>query len=220
MEEYIVIEHRLKNGINGNNGHGTENGQSNGKTYIIKAINFKLPSIITFSSSIDMQFDSKVLLKEDNKVYADEKPIGEVISMQLGTDPIVNTDYDIKYTGGYSKDGKIIYIDRDLPKIINIDGKEIDTIQSIARHHEVVEKWLIDDAYDYQYAHMIATKIERIYVESLGVKWEDYDNEVGKYLRQIFDKKLKKSPRSLDLSPYLAANDQDSLKEIRESLEI
>ena len=72
MEEYIVIEHRLKNGINGNKGHETENGQSNGKTYIIKAINFKLPSIIIFSSSIDMQFDSKVLLKEDNKVYADE----------------------------------------------------------------------------------------------------------------------------------------------------
>ncbi|MGC9205395.1 MAG: hypothetical protein ACP5FN_03950, partial [Candidatus Micrarchaeia archaeon] len=159
-------------------------------------------------------------VKDDNKVYANENAVGEILSRQCRTDITVNTDYDIKYTGGYSKDGKIIYIDRDLPKTLAVDGKDVDLLQSIALHHELVEKWLIDDAYDYQYAHLIATGVEKEYIDSIGVKWESYDAELGKQLRLIYGKKLRKSPRNLDLSPYLATNDQEALKEIRDSMEI
>ncbi|MEM3178226.1 MAG: hypothetical protein QXT36_03530 [Candidatus Micrarchaeaceae archaeon] len=213
MDEYEVIEHRLK--ANG----GPGNGGDSQRITIIKALNFKLPTCISFSSSIDLQVDTKIHADE-NVVYADNKAIGEVASKQCGTDVAVNSNYDIKYTGGYSKDGKVIYIDRDMPKTIKIGDKDVDLIQSIALHHEVVEKWLIDDAYDYQYAHAIATRIEKEYIESLGINWDSYDAEVGKVLRQIYSKKLKTSPKNLDLTPYLATNDQDTLKEIRESLEI
>ncbi|MGC8710722.1 MAG: hypothetical protein ACP5RF_03925 [Candidatus Micrarchaeia archaeon] len=219
MEEYGVVEHHIKSNGNGNaNGNASENADE--KVSIIKAINFRLPTIITFSSSVDLQFDAKVQVKDDNKVYANENAVGEILSRQCSTDITVNTDYDIKYTGGYSKDGKIIYIDRDLPKTLAVDGKDVDLLQSIALHHELVEKWMIDDAYDYQYAHLIATGVEKEYIDSIGVKWESYDAELGKQLRLIYGKKLRKSPRNLDLSPYLATNDQEALKEIRDSMEI
>ncbi|MCL4374020.1 MAG: hypothetical protein M1360_04505 [Candidatus Marsarchaeota archaeon] len=217
MYTYEVIEHRQKgNGVaNGNAG----NAAGNGKNFFIKAINFTAPTCIIFSSTIECQFDSKVQNDGTKEVYLDGKVVGEIIKRQDNNDIKVNSDYDIKYTGGYSKDGKTIYIDRDLPKAIAIEGKTIDLVMSIAIHHELVEKWLIDDAYDYQYAHTIATKIEREYVESLGIKWESYDSAVGNELRRIFSKRLSKSPRDLDLSPYVATNDQDALKEIRESIE-
>lgn len=221
MDEYSVIEHRAKNNEHDNNNdNANANSSNNGKTFIVKAINSKLPCIITFSSSIELQFDAKVQIKDNENVYVDEKVVGSIINKQSSTDITVNTDYDIKYTGGYSKDGKIIYIDRDLPKTITVDNKEVDLVQSVALHHEVVEKWLIDDAYDYQYAHLIATGVEKDYINSLEVKWEDYDTELGKQLRIIYNKKLKKSPKNLDLSPYLATNDQEALKEIRESMEM
>ena len=45
---------------------------------------------------------------------------------------------------------------------------------------------IIDDAYEYAYAHEIATKIEREYVESLGVNWDDYCKEVNKNLHEVY----------------------------------
>jgi len=215
MEEYIVIEHRQK----GNNDAPNGEVSNNQKVFIIKAVNSKLPSLVVFSSSTDLQFGTKINV-DDKKVYLEDKQIGEVSNVLSSSDVVVNTDYDIKYTGGYSKDGKIIYLDKDLPKSIKINDKEVDLVQSIGLHHELPEKWLIDDAYDYQYAHLIATGIEKDYITSLGIKWEDYDNELGKLLRQIYNKKPKKSPKNLDLSPYIATNDQEALKEIRESMEL
>ncbi|MGC8538933.1 MAG: hypothetical protein ACP5MK_03645 [Candidatus Micrarchaeia archaeon] len=188
MEDYEIVEHRPKDIPNGN---GSANG--NGKMLLIKAINFKEPICIIFSSAIDLQNDVKVQSDGGKDVYYNGSVIGEIIAKQGPGDVTINMEYDIKYTGGYSKDGKIIYLDKDLPKTIQVEGKEVDLIRSIALHHELVEKWLIDDAYDYQYAHTIATKIERNYVESLGLKWESYDGEVGKQLRQIYGKNSREA---------------------------
>ena len=90
-------------------------------------------------------------------------------------------------------------------------------MESIDRHHEVTEKWLIDDAYEYAYAHEIATKIEREYVESLGVNWDDYCKEVNKNLHEVYMSKAEKTPSDLDLAPYFYSKDEKALKEIRET---
>ncbi|MEM4067831.1 MAG: hypothetical protein QXV17_13335, partial [Candidatus Micrarchaeaceae archaeon] len=142
MDDYEVIEHRLKN-----NGNPSNSGDNPQKIVVVKALNFRLPTCIYFSSSTDLQVDTKIQSDGDKTVYIDGKAVGEITSRKCGTDITVNSDYDIKYAGGYSKDGKVIYIDRDLPKTITVEGKEVDLVQSIALHHEVVEKWLIDDAY-------------------------------------------------------------------------
>ena len=212
MDEYSVVEHRQM--ISEEQADPKESAP----VFIIKALNSSMPSMVVFSSLTDMQFGTKIQVDE-SKVYLDGKEAGTILVKLSSESAVVNKEYDIKYTGGYSKDGKVIYLDRDLPEKISVEGKEVNLVQSIGLHHELVEKWLIDDAYDYPYAHLIATGVEKDYIESLGIKWESYDSELAKVIRQIYSKKLKKSPRNLDLSPYIATNDQQALKEIRESME-
>jgi hypothetical protein len=77
----------------------------------------------------------------------------------------VNTDYDLPYLGGYSKDGKTIYIDRHLPKQLSYeeDGHQ----QTFDPHpfitmHERFEKAVMDAlGWGYLHAHQGATGYER-----------------------------------------------------------
>ncbi|MGC8648313.1 MAG: hypothetical protein ACP5SJ_02330, partial [Candidatus Micrarchaeia archaeon] len=131
----------------------------------------------------------------------------------------IDLSHSIKYIGGYSKDGKTIYLDSRFPKSLVINGKEISTVESIAKHHELPEKWMIGEGYTYQYAHMLATKIEREYVESLGIDWELYSKEVEKNLHEVSSSKLEKSPKDLDLTPYLDSKDEETIKEIEQTME-
>ena len=171
MEDYEVIEH-IK-----------EKSTQPGKFRVV-ALNYKEPSYAKIESNQDVNVG--MLLQVDpqsNKVFLNKQEIGFLTSLRTGKDVKIDTNHDIKYTGGYSIDGKKVYLDEHFPKTLEIDGKTVDTRESIGRRHELVEKWLVDDAYEYPYAHMIATKIERQYVESLGVSWERYCEEVDKNLR-------------------------------------
>ena len=150
-------------------------------------------------------------------MFFNQKKIGQTKEIKKANDIKIDTRYDIKYTGGYSVDGKKVYLDEHFPKNIVVDGKIVDTVESIDRHHEVTEKWLIDDAYEYAYAHEIATKIEREYVESLGVNWDSYCKEVNKNLHEVYMSKAEKTPSDLDLAPYFYSRDEKALKEIRET---
>ena len=182
------------------------------------ALNYKEPSYAKIESNQDVNVG--MLLQVDpqsNKVFLNKQEIGFLTSLRTGKDVKIDTNHDIKYTGGYSIDGKKVYLDEHFPKTLEIDGKTVDTRESIGRRHELVEKWLVDDAYEYPYAHMIATKIERQYVESLGVSWERYCEEVDKNLRNTYKLKVERSPESLDLTPYIYSRDSEVLKEIRQS---
>ena len=203
MEDYTVVEHRV---------HKEE---KEGE-YIIVALNYALPTYIRAASKQILQKGEAVQLDADNLIYKGA-PIGKLLAKRLGSEIKINTDYDIKYTGGYSNDGKTIYIDRNFPKTLNINGKEVSTLESIGRHHELTEKWLTDDAYEYPYAHEIADGIEKLYVESLGIDWKAYSDEVGKHLHETYARKLQKSPKDLDLSPYIYSHDNKAIEEIRES---
>ncbi len=204
MEEYEVIEH-LKS--------GSKIAENN---FLIVAINYKEPIYIKFESEVDFKVGDKINV-ENNEVFLNQKKIGQIKEIKKASDIKIDTRYDIKYTGGYSVDGKKVYLDEHFPKNITVDGKTIDTVESIDRHHEVTEKWLIDDAYEYAYAHEIATKIEREYVESFGVNWDDYCKEVNKNLHDVYMSKAEKTPSDLDLAPYFYSKDEKALKEIRET---
>src|SRR5258706_10288744 len=77
-----------------------------------------------------------------DRLLADEK-----VQQELFWPKIINTEFDIPYLGGYSCDGKTIYFDRHLPKMVTIerDGskKTFDPIQFL-KLHESLEKTLID----------------------------------------------------------------------------
>lgn len=202
MEKFEVIEHE-KDG-----GHGNE--------YRIIAINFLDPKYIRILATQDVEKGKEVDV-EGNEVYFGREKIGKVVESRDGKTVRVSTSYDIKYTGGYSLDGKTVYLDEHFPQIMQVAGKEVDARESIGLHHELPEKWLSDDAYEYPYAHEVATGIEKKYVEHLGVTWKDYCDVVDRNLRNVYSRKLGKSPPSLDLAPYLYCRDREALKEIRES---
>ncbi|MCW6168921.1 MAG: hypothetical protein LVQ96_04695 [Thermoplasmatales archaeon] len=204
MTQFEVIEH--KDGIKKNE-------------HIIYCINYVDPTFAVASIDRKLEKGSLVLL-DGNNVILDNKVVGNVIKRKSSSEVKVSTDYDIKYTGGYSLDGKTIYLDEHFPRILHVEGKEVDAVKSIGLHHELPEKWLSDEKYEYPYAHEIATGIEKQYVESLGVTWKGYCDEVDKNLRQVYKRELGKSPSALDLAPYLYCRDQEALKEIRKSEEI
>jgi hypothetical protein len=189
------------------------------RRYVLIALNFKSPTYVKIDADKEINFDSKLKV-EGKEVAYEGSVIGNVIVSMSAEGITVDTTYDIKYTGGYSKDGRIIYLDRDFPKKLGINGKEVDAVETIAKHHELIEKWMIGEGYTYQYAHVIATKIEREYVESLGVNWEDYSMEVGKHLHEVSSKKMRRSPADLDLSPYTASNDTAALEEIASTMQV
>ncbi len=217
-EVYEVIKSSKANGSVPNIDPVAATSAANGKngTYTLIALSFKLPSYIKVSASRDIVFDSKLNVDGDTVSYEGAE-VGKVIERKSVSDVKVDTSFDIKYIGGYSTDGKTVYLDRDFPKTLNINGKEVDCVESIAKHHELTEKWMVGEGYTYQYAHIIANKIEREYVESLGVDWSEYDKEVKKYIHQIFSKTLLASPPDLDLAPYSESKDTEALHEIRDS---
>ena len=202
--EYEVLEHNT-------------NINEKGNYFIVKAIEFVQPTYVTAVCSSDIDVGKKLKVV-GNKVQLDGKEAGEIKSTMSGRDIKINHEYDIKYTGGYSRNGKTIYISREFPQFISVNGKNVDALETIGRHHELAEKWLSDDAYEYPYAHELATGIEKLYVESLGVDWDAYCAEVDKNLRHVYAQKLQKSPKDLDLSPYIYGRDQEALKEIRDSM--
>ena len=205
MAKYRVVEH-----ITGKNG--------NSKEYTVMAIEFLEPSYVKIRSTFMPKVGSYI---DVNGITATQegKPLGTVVEARKAEDVRVNLHFDIKYTGGYSMDGKTIYLDENFPKFFAVEGKSVSTVESIGLHHELPEKWMSDNGYEYPYAHEVATGIEKMYVESLGVTWKGYCEEVDRNLRKVYSKTLQKSPPSLDLAPYLYCRDREALKEIRQSEE-
>ncbi len=205
MGTYRVVEHIKDRSANG---HG----------FNVMAIDFKEPSYVKVKADSLPKVGS-LLTVDDDRVSLDGKPLGRVSEKKSAEDVRVSLKFDIKYTGGYSMDGKTIYLDEHFPKFFTVEGKNVSTVESIGLHHELPEKWMSDNGYEYPYAHEIATGIEKMYVESLGVTWKGYCDEVDKNLRRVYSRLLEKSPPSLDLAPYLYCRDREALKEIRDSEE-
>ena len=203
MGEYEVIERIDRN-------------QNGTKEIAIIAIDFHEPELIKFRSSKDLK---KGTMVSDNgeSVMLDGNEVGKILERKNSSTVVLSQKYDIKYTGGYSLDGKTIYLDEHFPPVLEVEGKKVDARISIGLHHELPEKWMSDEKYEYPYAHETATGIEKKYVESLGVTWQGYCREVDRNLRNVYRRTLEKSPPSLDLAPYLYSRDQEALNEIRKS---
>jgi hypothetical protein len=125
--------------------------------------------------------------------------------------------HDIPYLAGYSLDGKIIYIDRHMPRGFKYRGRMIDTDRFLILHEEV-EKTLIDQlGLHYLHAHQIATRAEEAAVRAAGITWRDYDRFMQKYVKEIGDERLTKVPKDLDLKPYRDEQDDDLIRRMLKS---
>jgi hypothetical protein len=128
--------------------------------------------------------------------------------------------HDIPYLAGYSLDGKIIYIDRHMPRSLKFRGRTIDTDRFLVLHEEV-EKTLIDQlGLHYLHAHQIATRAEEAAVRAAGIEWRAYDRFMQKHVKSIGDERLKKVPKDLDLRPYRDEHDDDLLRRMLASVKV
>ncbi len=126
--------------------------------------------------------------------------------------------HDVPYLAGYSQDGRTIYIDRHLPRIMRYRGREIEVDRYLILHEEV-EKTLIDQLdLHYLHAHQIATRAEEAAVRADGIGWRDYDRFMQKYVKRIGDERLRKVPADLDLKPYRDEHDFDLIERMRKAL--
>jgi hypothetical protein len=124
----------------------------------------------------------------------------------------LDRSHDIPYLAGYSRDGKIIYIDRHMPRSFRYRGRTVETDAFLILHEEV-EKTLIDQLdLHYLHAHQIATRAEEAAVRAAGIKWRDYDRFMQKYVKTIGDERLTKVPADLDTKPYRDEHDIELLQ--------
>src|SRR5438874_2871818 len=131
----------------------------------------------------------------------------------------IDRRHDIPYLAGYSRNGKIIYIDRHMPETMRYGGRDINTDRYLILHEEV-EKTLIDQlGLHYLHAHQIASRAEQAAVRSAGIRWRDYDRFMQKYVKHIGVERLTKVPADLDLKPYRDEHDFDLLKRMSDAIE-
>jgi hypothetical protein len=131
----------------------------------------------------------------------------------------IDRRHDIPYLAGYSRNGKIIYIDRHMPEMMRYGGRDINTDRYLILHEEV-EKTLIDQlGLHYLHAHQIASRAEQAAVRAAGIRWRDYDRFMQKYVKRIGDERLTKVPADLDLKPYRDEHDDDLVKRLLKCIE-
>ena len=123
--------------------------------------------------------------------------------------------YDVPYLAGYSRDGKTIYIDRDMPRTCAFDGRRVD-VEPFLILHESVEKALVDQlGLIYQHAHQIALRVEKAAVVDAGIAWKAYDRFMQKHIKESEENPDLKIPPDLDLEPYRDEHDFETLKRMR-----
>lgn len=130
----------------------------------------------------------------------------------------LDRSHDIPYLAGYSLNGKIIYIDRHLPKAFRLGGRMIQTDRYLILH-EAVEKTMLQQLnLHYQHAHQIALRAEEAAVRADGIQWRAYDRAMQKYIKRIGDERLERVPKDLDHQPYRDEHDLDLIERMDASI--
>jgi hypothetical protein len=151
----------------------------------------------------------------------------------------INTNYEVCYLAGYSEDGKTIYIDKRLPRYLELkDGRKLDIYIPLITHesweyaleHGLVETtpeqqkifndWVKQkhlkkhSGYQYPFAHEQATGKEREWVESNGFDWDEYQNYMLKEVEKL--NTFTESPPDLDTKPEKDTHDYYRYHKIEE----
>lgn len=109
--------------------------------------------------------------------------------------------YDMPYVAGYSRDGKRIFIDKDAPFLMDIDGAMV-CVRDFIKIHEAAEKSLLT-YYDpkYEPCHDIATAVEYDAVRKSGVDVNKYRKALRPVIKHEAADKFVRIPYDLDLTP-------------------
>jgi hypothetical protein len=127
----------------------------------------------------------------------------------------LDRDHDIPYLAGYSRDGRTIYIDKDLPRTFATRAGTRVEVDRFLILHESVEKTLLDElGLIYQHAHQIALRAEQAAVKAAGVPWREYDRFMARHIKEA-DDVIDRLPPDLDIKPYRDEHDIKLLKRMQ-----
>lgn len=128
----------------------------------------------------------------------------------------IDQTHDIPYVAGYSRDGKTLYLDHELPDTIEIGGKDVDISRYILLHEEV-EKALEDELnLAYLHAHQIALRAELDAVKADGVDWQAYNTKTLALCARIGARKsYPNCPKDLDMRPYKDEDDKATMRRMQ-----
>lgn len=135
-------------------------------------------------------------------------------------DVSINYDFDVPYVAGYSKDGKTVYIDRDLPKFYVDKNKVKIFVEPYLVLHEVVEKTLLMRFKNlvYQTAHQCALRLEQSATEANGIDWDEYSAFFSQWIKTCGDEDVVSAPPNLDLLPYIDENDEAEIAKLKAAM--
>lgn len=143
-----------------------------------------------------------VLLEKDYNNADDDNSMNSVTNAILKKIKL-DTSYNIPYTAGYSEDGSIIYIDKNLPRSYNNSKGEKVFVYPFLIMHEATEISLINVlGLNYKQAHRLALNEEQASVTSYGYDWKEYDKFMQEWTNIIMDMNIESVPKNLDLTPY------------------
>ena len=169
----------------------------------------------------------KYTLAEANKIIQ----LSQVDRYMRRPATVNSRDWDIPYLAGYSKDGKWIYIDRDLQPWFWL-GNPV-TCNRFLFLHEHVEKSIIDalaelqgrelqellillrmltkDDDVYYHAHGVATCAEEygVHLQYGASGLKSYNRFMETQIKKAEDERIVRVPSDLDMTPYSGTDSQD-----------
>jgi hypothetical protein len=156
----------------------------------------------------------KVSRQEAERIFAEPR-----VRTRLAQKPKIDRSYDLPYLGGYSRDGRTVYIDRHFPASVKIGGKDVNAVPFIVLH-EHGEKTLLDVlGLSYQRAHVTVTAgLEHPAVEAAGYKPEQYEAALKPFIKADAKEKLTRLPPDLDMKPYIESRDTTILNHFKATM--
>jgi len=128
--------------------------------------------------------------------------------------------YDVPYLAGYNKQGNTVFFDRHFNPYMPWKGKKVDLRPFIA-FHEIGENALLNQfGYRYQQAHHIITHFELRLVKQAGIDTRYYDRFLKPQIKGIYNEKLQKVPKNLDLRPYKDEHERRILRSLQQGKDV
>ena len=116
----------------------------------------------------------------------------------------VDRKHDVVSLAVESKGKRCIrYVDRHVPKKINIGGKSLDPARPLSAHEDA-EKKLMAKGMSYEDAHKKATATEKQWIESHGYNWKHYEHWADGELAHLEHEHVSKPPPNPHIDPKKA----------------
>lgn len=140
-----------------------------------------------------------------------EKVAKAVLGNVTGRCPKIDHNHDVPYTAGYSNSGGTIYVDRHVPKMLDVGGKKVDVMPFLELHEATEKAHMLKTGSDYQVAHKVATEAEHAAVRAAGFNPAEYEKALRPLIHGDEGEGGKDVPDDLDERPYKDEHDRPVL---------